>query len=143
MGDVLASGQLSFLAQQISGTGAYLHSTNGDISFRSSGDILFDVASVLNAPNGSILTTAGGHIEMTTSDAGQRVDARALGEVQGNAMRLSAAVVRLHSASGSISNFLLSAQAVYSTTPQGTVSVLDSDNSDEEDLFRRIIFGEG
>jgi hypothetical protein len=114
-GDLVVSGQIRVTAQQVVGAGALVESKNGSIRLRSSGDILFDAASAVLAPNGLISTLSGSGVVSGLMEAGLRV---------------------VYSLSGTLSG-LVYANQFYGTSPSGTkMSVFDY--LLEEDLRLRL-----
>jgi hypothetical protein len=141
-GDVFVSGGIKLLGTDIVGSSAYLLSNNGDLSMRAPGDIRFDSNSVIAAPNGRILTTSGGLLELGGSSAGVDFAARAVGDLSGSTATFKAPKIRLFSAMGSIIEFNLLAFYVSYAAPHGSVAGLSLDSGDD-DFFRRQIFGDG
>ncbi len=100
-GEILASGTIDLLAQDMSLESARLLSSNGDVRLRASGTLVVDAASSLEAPNGEVTTVSTVFQSTASVDAGERIEARAV-EIGARVTALQSPVVRLHSGSGVI-----------------------------------------
>jgi hypothetical protein len=134
-GNLLVSGQLRLTAESISGRGASVESSNGNIYLRSVGAIDFDAFSTVVAGIGTINTLSGTNTIVGLIHAGVRADILSRLALS-SASVVSSPIVRMFSAVDSLSVKQVMADVFYPFSTVSTeIGALDG-FSDDEQLFR-------
>jgi hypothetical protein len=109
-GDVLASGNVNLLAQNMALESARLLSSSADLVLRAFGTLEIDALSSLEAPEGEVTTVAVNIQSAATVDAGLRIDMRAAAAIASQVSRLHAPRLRLTSLSGTLNHLQSNAE---------------------------------
>jgi hypothetical protein len=138
-GEILSSGTIRLVAEQIHAQSARFYSENGDIILRSTGSLTLDTATEVVAPNGEVQTLSREAQEVGMLAAGIRVDIRALGALYFEDSAFYGPRVRLYSFADSLNRQEMGADWFSDATVRQTS--VEEKLSHAENIFSGIIFG--